>query len=139
MVTISIDNYRVRYQWIHLQNTQTPKVQGTLWKEGELWEPSKSEGFAVILCSLIIAEATHVKSNQYNHLSMSLAKRTATNIPKWKGKSHQASVYTKNYRQLSISVTKRGPSEGRAHQLVVQCQKSALKTHIQVYKRHYMD
>lgn len=110
-------------QWIHPQNTWTPKAQGTLWKEGELGEPPKSEGFAVRLCSLVTSEATHMKSIQYNQLSMGWAKRTATNIPNWRGKPTRPQSYTKNYRQLSISGTKRcGPSQGRAYQLVVQHQ-----------------
>ena len=51
-------------QWVHLQNTPTPKAQGTLQKkEQKDCESWRIRLFAVRLCLLVTSDATSIKSH----------------------------------------------------------------------------
>lgn len=59
--------FRAQCQWIHPQNTPTPKTQGTLQIRGlKNSKSQRTKEFAVRLCALVILEITPIKSHQHD-------------------------------------------------------------------------
>lgn len=59
--------FRAQCQWIHPQNTPTPKIQGTFQIRGlKNSKSQRTRAFAVRLYALVISEITPIKSHQHD-------------------------------------------------------------------------
>ena len=113
--TIEMQSYGSQSQWTHLQNALSPKARETLQKRGQ--KDFKNTKFTVRVCLLVTSGSYMLEISPTLLPKHDMKKDNNNRLANADGvKPSKPQPYTKNYRQLKNSESRRNSlPKGRAH------------------------